>query len=73
MTLPKFKTKAKVKCTYRNTALSVPTQLVPKGDMRSCGVLSVIVKTPEMHIPPWYWFRTVFSGAGPIFPPCLAS
>ena len=19
--------------------------------------LSVIVKLPEMHIPPWYWFR----------------
>ena len=29
----------------------------PKGDMRWRGVLSVVVKTPEMHIPPWYWFR----------------
>ena len=26
--------------------------------MRCRGVLSVIVKLPEMHIPPWYWFRT---------------
>ena len=25
------------------------------------GVLSVVVKTPEMHIPPWYWFRRVAS------------
>ena len=25
--------------------------------MRCRGVLSVIVKLPEMHIPPWYWFR----------------
>ena len=25
--------------------------------MRRCGVLSVVFKTPEMHIPPWYWFR----------------
>ena len=51
-------TKAKVKCTYRYTALSVPTQLGPKGDMRCRGVLSVIVKLPEMHIPPWYWFSS---------------
>ena len=29
----------------------------PKGDMRCRGVLSVIVNLPEMHIPPWYWFR----------------
>ena len=21
------------------------------------GVLEVVFKTPEMHIPPWYWFR----------------
>ena len=34
----------------------MPTQLGPKGDMRSRGVLSVIVNLPEMHIPPWYWF-----------------
>ena len=27
--------------------------------MRCRGVLSVIVKTPEMHIPPWYWFSYV--------------
>ena len=31
----------------------------------SCrGVLSVVVNTPAMHIPPWYWFsyrRTVVS------------
>ena len=25
--------------------------------MRCRGVLPVIVKTTEMHIPPWYWFR----------------
>ena len=25
--------------------------------MRCRGVLSVIVNLPEMHIPPWYWFR----------------
>ena len=24
--------------------------------MRCCRVLSVVFKTPEMHIPPWYWF-----------------
>ena len=30
--------------------------LGPKGDMRRRGVLSVVFKTPEMHIPPWYWF-----------------
>ena len=46
-----------MKCTYRYTALSVPTQLGPKGDMRRRGVLSVMVKLPEVHIPPWYWFR----------------
>ena len=46
-----------MKCTYRNTALSVPTQLGPEGDMRCRGVLAVIVNLPEMHIPPWYWFR----------------
>ena len=32
----------------------------PKGDTRFCGVLSVVFKTPEMHIPPWYWFRARF-------------
>ena len=26
--------------------------------MRCRGVLSVIVNLPEMHIPPWYWFRS---------------
>ena len=39
--------------------MSVVTQLVPKGDMRHCGILSGVFKTPEMHIPPWYWFRIV--------------
>ena len=24
--------------------------------MRYRGVLGVVFKTPEMHIPPWYWF-----------------
>ena len=33
------KTKAKVKCTYRWTALSVSTKFGPKGDMRCRGVL----------------------------------
>ena len=33
------------------------THLEPKGDTRSSGVLSVVFKTPEMHIPLWYWFR----------------
>ena len=32
------------------------TQLGPKSNMRCCRVLSVVFKTPEMHIPPWYWF-----------------
>ena len=36
----------------------MPTQLGPKGDMRCCGVLSVVVKISKMHIPPWYWFRS---------------
>ena len=27
-----------------------------KGNMGCCRVLSVVFKTPEMHIPPWYWF-----------------
>ena len=31
----------------------------PKGDMRRRGVLSVVFKTPEMHIPPWYWFSSI--------------
>ena len=35
----------------------MPTQLWPKGGMRCSGVLSVIVKLPEMRIPAWYWFR----------------
>ena len=34
-----------MKFTYRYTALSVANQLGPKGDMRSCGVLSVVSKT----------------------------
>ena len=25
--------------------------------MKCCRVLSVVFKTPELHIPPWYWFR----------------
>ena len=25
--------------------------------MKCRGVLSVVVNTPAMHIPPWYWFR----------------
>ena len=37
----------------------MPTQLEPKGDMRCRGVLSVVVKTPEMHISPWLWFRNL--------------
>ena len=32
------------------------TQLGPKANMKCRGVLSVVVNTPEMHIPPWYWF-----------------
>ena len=24
--------------------------------MRNRGFISVVVKTTEMHIPPWYWF-----------------
>ena len=32
-------------------------RLGPKGDSRSRVVISVVFKTPEMHIPPWYWFR----------------
>ena len=47
-----------MKCTYPQTALSVVTQLGPKGDKRCPGVLSVFFKTPEMHIPPWLWFRS---------------
>ena len=27
-------------------------------EVRCRGVLSVVVKLPEMHIPPWYWFST---------------
>ena len=38
------------------------TQLGPKGDMRCHGVLTVIVNLPEMHIPPWYWFRSGLMG-----------
>jgi hypothetical protein len=34
--------------------------LGPKGDMRCCRILSVIFKTPEMHIPPWYWFSIYY-------------
>ena len=51
-----IRAKAKVKCTYRQTALSVATELGPEGDVRFRGVLSVVFETPEMHIPPWYWF-----------------
>ena len=45
-----------MKCTYRQTALPVATQLGSKGDVRFSVVLSVVFKTPEMHIPPWYRF-----------------
>ena len=38
--------------------LSVATRLEPKGDARSHEVISVVFKTPEMHIPLWYWFRS---------------
>ena len=31
--------------------------VVPDGNVRFRGPLSVVFKTPEMHIPPWYWFR----------------
>ena len=32
----------------------------------SCrGILSVVVKTPEMHIPPWYWFSNQLTGEIP--------
>ena len=34
----------------------------------SCrGILSVVVKTPEMHIPPWYWF-SLWSVLSPLKP-----
>ena len=26
--------------------------------MRCCGILSVVFKTREMYIPPWYWFSS---------------
>ena len=29
-----------------------------KGDMRRRGVLEIVFETPEMHIPPWYWFSS---------------
>ena len=52
-------------CGPRQTLVSsafgrwvVPTQLGPKGDMSCRGVLSVVGKTPEMHIPPWLWFSS---------------
>ena len=32
------------------------SQLGCKGDMTCRGVLEIVFKTPEMHIPPWYWF-----------------
>ena len=38
-------------------------QLEPKDDMGCRGVLQVVVKSPIMHIPPWYWFRAVAPGA----------
>ena len=53
-----------MKCTYRQTALSLPTKSGPKGDMRCRGVLSVLVWAPEMHIPPWYWFRIALQVKG---------
>ena len=31
---------------------------VPEGTGRFRGSLLVVFKTPEMHIPPWYWFST---------------
>ena len=31
-------------------------QLGRKGDVRRRGVLEIVFKTPEMDIPPWYWF-----------------
>ena len=51
------KTKAKVECTYRQTALWVSTQLGLGGDIRNHRLFSVVVKSTEMHIPRWYWFR----------------
>ena len=39
----------------------MPTQLGPEGNIRRRGVLLVIVKTPEMHIPPWYGFLKILS------------
>ena len=30
--------------------------MVPEGNVRFRGSLSVVFKTPEMHISPWYWF-----------------
>ena len=30
----------------------------PQGDVRFSVVLSVVFKTPEMHIPPWYRFMS---------------
>ena len=32
--------------------------VVPEGNVRFRGPLSVVFKTPEMHISPWYWFST---------------
>ena len=43
--------------TTRKT-LAVLVQSFPKGDVRFSVVLSVVFKTPEMHIPPWYRFRS---------------
>ena len=34
--------------------------VVPEGNVRFRGSLSVVFKTPEMHISPWYWFRREF-------------
>ena len=36
----------------------------PMGGMRCCGVLSVVFKNLEMHIPPRYWFNQI-SGQPP--------
>ena len=37
-------------------------QLGRKGDVRRRGVLEIVFKTPEMDIPPWYWFRVAVPG-----------
>ena len=37
--------------------------VVPEGNGRFPGSLSVVFKTPEMHIPPWYWFSSYQNGS----------